>query len=302
MKHIHGAASAFCLMASQAWAVDLPGPLVSTDWLAEHQEEVLVIDVRNDDTSFLESGHIIGAIPLDFRKARGSEVEGGVTLDSMNLPPEQFSALMQAVGLDQGETVVLTHRGRGPDDVGYAAYVYWQLKYYGHDNVALLDGGTDRWIAEDREYWGEEEEPETGDFAAAEPDDAIHATTDEVKAMVDDPGQDVLDARFFSFYVGMDKRDTIAKAGHIPTATLFPFDSVFTADMTFRPAEQLAAAAGAVGLAVDRPVAAYCNTGHVSAISWFVLSELLGYQGASLYDGSMLAWAKHDLPTETALH
>ncbi|WP_299362514.1 sulfurtransferase [uncultured Paracoccus sp.] len=288
-------------MASTAWAVDLPGPLVSTDWLAEHQEEVLVLDVRNDDASFLESGHIIGAIPLDFRKARGSEDEGGVTLDSMNLPPEEFSALMQSVGLDQDEPVVLTHRGRGPDDVGYAAYVYWQLKYYGHDNVALLDGGTDRWIAEDREFWGEEEEPEPGDFVAAEADDAVHATTEDVKAMVDDPGQDVLDARFFSFYVGMDKRDTIPKAGHIPTAALFPFDGVFTADLTFRPTEQLDAAATAVGLAADRPVAAYCNTGHVSAISWFVLSELLGYQGASLYDGSMLAWAKHDLPTETAL-
>ena len=301
MKHLQATAGALCLMAGTAWAAELPGPLVSTEWLAEHQEEVLILDLRADDTSFLESGHIIGAIPLDFRKMRGTEDEGGVTLDSMNLPAEQFTALMQSVGLDQDEPVVLTHRGRGPDDVGYAAYVYWQLKYFGHDNVALLDGGTDRWIAEDREYWGEEEVAEPGNFVAAEPDDTIHATTDEVKAMVDDPGRDVLDARFFSFYVGMDRRDTIPKAGHIPTATLFPFDSMFAADLTFRPQEQLADAAGAVGLAADRPVAAYCNTGHVSAISWFVLSELLGYRDASLYDGSMLAWARHDLPTETAL-
>lgn len=301
MKHIIGIAGAFCLMAGTALAVELPGPLVSTEWLAQNQDKVLIIDVRNDDTSFRESGHIIGAIPLDFRKARGTEVEAGVTLDSMNLPPDQFSALMQAAGLDKGEAVVLTHRGRSADDVGYAAYVYWQLKFYGHDNVAILDGGTDRWIAEDREYWGEEETAEPGDFVAAKGNGAIHADTEEVKAMVDDPSRDLLDARFFSFYVGMDKRDTIPKAGHIPTATLFPFDSVFTDKLTFRPADQLAAATAAVGLAPDRPVAAYCNTGHVSAISWFVLSELLGYREASLYDGSMLAWARHDLPTETAL-
>ncbi|WP_299362670.1 rhodanese-like domain-containing protein [uncultured Paracoccus sp.] len=65
MRHVYATAGTFCLMASTAWAADLPGPLVSTDWLAEHQEEVLIIDVRNDDASFLESGHIIGAIPLD---------------------------------------------------------------------------------------------------------------------------------------------------------------------------------------------------------------------------------------------
>ncbi|MFG1352869.1 sulfurtransferase, partial [Xanthobacter autotrophicus] len=106
----------------------------------------------------------------------------------------------------------------------------------------------------------------------------------------------ILDARFFSFYVGLEKRPNIAKAGHIPGATLFPFDANFAANGTYRPKEELARAYTAVGLGPQQTVAAYCNTAHVSAISWFVLHELLGYRDVMLYDGSMLAWSKHGLP------
>lgn len=115
---------AMLMTVSPVLAVELPGPLVSTEWLAEHQDDVLVVDVRNDDTSYIESGHILGAIPLDFRRARGLQTEDGIELDSMNLSAADFTALMQSVGLDTGEPIVLTHRGRGADDVGYAAYVY----------------------------------------------------------------------------------------------------------------------------------------------------------------------------------
>ncbi|MFG1352833.1 rhodanese-like domain-containing protein, partial [Xanthobacter autotrophicus] len=137
--------------ATPAAALDLPGPLVSSEWLAAHQDEVLVLDVRNDDTSYKEGGHLIGAVPLDFRKARGTTTERGVDIADMNLPPEAFSALMRSAGVNDDTPLVLTHRGRGPDDAGYAAYVYWQLKYYGHDKVAILDGGTTKWVAENRE-------------------------------------------------------------------------------------------------------------------------------------------------------
>ncbi|MFG1352870.1 sulfurtransferase, partial [Xanthobacter autotrophicus] len=106
----------------------------------------------------------------------------------------------------------------------------------------------------------------------------------------------ILDARFFSFYVGLEKRPNIAKAGHIPGATLFPFDANFAANGTYRPKEELALAYTAVGLSPRQTVAAYCNTAHVSAISWFVMHELLGYRDVMLYDGSMLAWSKHGLP------
>jgi thiosulfate/3-mercaptopyruvate sulfurtransferase len=289
------------LTTTAALAVDLPGPLVSGEWLAQNQDEVLVVDVRSDPTSFVEGTHIIGAVQLDFKKARGTQTERGIQLSDMNVPADQFAALMRSVGLDNDEAVVLTHRGRSPDDAGYAAYVYWQLKYHGHDKVAILDGGTTKWIADGREAWADIDPVTPGNFEGRKTRPELLAATADVERMVKERSGDILDARPFSFFVGLDKRDSVAKAGHIPGATLFSFDSNFRPDGTFRAREDLAKAATAVGLSSNRPTAAYCNTGHVSAISWFVLSELLGYGNVTLYDGSMHAWAKHDLPTETKL-
>jgi thiosulfate/3-mercaptopyruvate sulfurtransferase len=282
-------------------AVDLPGPLVSTAWLAEHQDDVLILDVRNDPTSYVQGGHIIGAVQVDFKKARGTTTERGVELNDMSVPPEAFAALMRSVGLGNDKPVVLTHRGQSADDAGYAAYVYWQLKYYGHDKVAILDGGTKKWIAENRPVWGEPETVKPGNFQIRRMRPELLADTAHVEKLGRERSGDILDARLFSFFVGLEKRPTVAKAGHIPGATLFSFDANFNADGTYRSKEQLAKAAAAVGLSPSRPVAAYCNTGHVSAISWFVLHELLGYKNVTLYDGSMHAWAKHDLPVETNL-
>ncbi|MFG1281738.1 sulfurtransferase [Xanthobacter autotrophicus] len=289
------------LLATPVAAIDLPGPLVSSEWLAAHQDEVLVLDVRNDDTSYKEGGHLIGAVPLDFRKARGTTTERGEEIPDMNLPPEAFSALMRSAGMSDDTAVVLTHRGRGPDDAGYAAYVYWQLKYYGHDKVAILDGGTTKWVAENREVWGEDEAAQTGNFNAGPARREFLADTAQMEALQTRKDAGILDARFFSFYVGLEKRPNIAKAGHIPGATLFPFDANFAANGTYRPKEELARAYAAVGLGPQQAVAAYCNTAHVSAISWFVMHELLGYRDVMLYDGSMLAWSRHGLPVETQL-
>lgn len=284
-----------------ARAIELPGPLVGTEWLAENREQVLVLDVRNDPDSYRDGGHIIGAVRVDFGQLRGKAMEEGVELEGMSIAADAFEKAMQAAGLDAGEPVVITHRSRGPDDAGYATYLYWQLKYYGHDNVAILDGGTSKWIAENREVWGEEETAEPGGFKVAAPRPELLIDTAAVKRMMEEKSGDILDARSFGFFVGLDKRDNIPAAGHIPGATLFSFDANFRPDGTFRDREALARAAADVGLAPERPVAAYCNTGHVSSISWFVLHELLGYSQARLYDGSMLAWARHDLPAETKL-
>lgn len=284
-----------------AVAAELPGPLVSTAWLAANQDKVLILDVRNDPTSYKDGGHIIGAVRLDFKTLRHTVPERGVPIEDMSVSGSVFEAAMRAAGVKNGQPVVLTHRGRSPDDTGYAAYVYWQLKVNGHAQVALLDGGTTKWIAENREVWGDDDTVASGDFTIRRTRDDFTVDTTAVEDAMKTRGRDLVDARFFSFYVGLDKRPAVAKAGHIPGATLFPFDANFEPDGTFRAKEHLAAAARSVGLSPSRKIVTYCNTGHVSAISWFVLHELLGFETVALYDGSMLAWGKHGLPTETKL-
>lgn len=295
MKVVLFAASTALLatIVTDARALDLPSPLVSTQWLADNQDHVRVLDVRNDPDSFKEGGHILGAIRVDFKAMRGVAKEGDVQIDDMALRGDAFKTFMKQSGVSSGQPIIITHRSRGPDDVGYAAYLYWQLKLHGHEKVAILDGGTTKWIAEGREVWGEDESVEPGNFTAERTREELSSSTDAVKAMLEGKTADIIDSRPFEFYIGLEKRPAVPKPGHIPTAKSFPFTALLKPDGTFRETEKLAAAMQAVGLKQDRPSVAYCNTGHVAAITWFVQHELLGYQNASLYDGSMLAWTTH---------
>ncbi|WP_181337366.1 rhodanese-like domain-containing protein [Hyphomicrobium methylovorum] len=276
-----------------AFALDLPGPLVTTEWLARNQDSVRVLDVRNDPTSFKEGGHIIGSVRVDYKNLRGVMPEAGVPVDGMSVSPEAFQDVMRKAGVSVDQPIVLTHRSRGPDDVGLATYLYWQLKRYGHDNVAILDGGTTKWIAESREVWGDDDEVQPGNFVVRPERTELVTGTPAVEQTLQSKNLTLLDARLFEFFVGIEKRPNILKFGHIPGAASFPFNANLNPDLTFRNKDQLAAAMTSVGFNPNQPVITYCNTGHVASISWFVIHELLGYKSASLYDGSMLAWTKH---------
>ncbi len=288
------------LAALPAAAVELPGPLVSTAWLAEHIDAVLVLDVREDAESYEGSGHIVGAVELRFGDLRGPAPDGGLDVGEMSLTGEALAAPLRAAGLSAGMPVVLTHRGRSIEDTGYATYLFWQLRRMGHGPVALLDGGTKAWIDEGREIWGERDEADPGDFAAADPVPGMAVETPAVQGWAG-AGGDLVDARPLSWFIGLDKRPDLAVGGHIPGAAPMPYELLFMPDATFRPAEALEAAAAAMGLSRERPVAAYCNTAHVSSMTWFVLAELLGWPDVALYDGSMLAWSAHGLPVAQAL-
>ena len=293
--------AASAVLSGTAMAVEVPSPLVTTEWLAKNQDNVHVLDVRNDPTSYKEGGHLIGAIRVDFARLRETAMEEGVSIENMSVRGEAFQVLMRAAGVSTNQPVVLTHRSRNIDDVGHAAYLYWQLKLHGHDNVAILDGGTTKWIAESREVWGEDEEVEPGNFVAQPLRAALISNTNAVAAVLASKNGELLDARPFEFFVGLEKRSAVQKAGHIPGAALFPFTATLKADGTFREREALAAAMKAAGVSYAQPVTVYCNTGHTAAITWFVLRELIGYRNVSLYDGSMVAWTRHGNAVQAAV-
>lgn len=285
-----------------AIALEVPGPLVTTEWLSKNQDAVRILDVRNDPTSFKEGGHIIGSVRVDFKKIRGTMIETTRPVDGMSIGPEAFQDVMRNAGVSIDQPIVLTHRSRSPDDVGYATYLYWQLKRYGHDNVAILDGGTTKWVAESREVWGEDDDVQPGDFVANQERTELVTNTTAVEQTLQKKKPILLDARLFEFYIGLEKRPDIVLAGHIPGAVLFPFNANLNSDMTFRPKFQLAGAMISAGFGPSQPLITYCNTAHVASISWFVAHELLGYKEASLYDGSMLAWATHGREVQTSIN
>lgn len=294
-------AAALVMHSVAATALEVPSPLVTTEWLSANQDNVRVLDIRNDPESYKEGGHIIGAVRVDFKALRTTVSEDGVNIDDMSVRGSDFQALMQRSGVSADQPVVLTHRSRSPDDVGYAAYLYWQLKLHGHDNVAILDGGTSKWIAESREVWGEDETVDPGDFVAGNIRSQIVSDTKAVKTAVETKSANLVDSRLFEFYIGLEKRPAVLRAGHIPGAVSFPFNATLNFDGTFREKDKLAVAMQDAGVRPDHTVVAYCNTGHVAAISWFILHELLGYRNASLYDGSMLAWTKHGNGIQTVI-
>jgi thiosulfate/3-mercaptopyruvate sulfurtransferase len=184
---------------ARAGAVELPGPLVDTGWLADHQGEVVVLDVREDAASYLGqppppdakpdikklAGHIPGAVSVPWKQVVAKGTEEGVPLKAMVPKPEAFADLMQASGVSKDTPVVIAGRGSNANDQAHAARLYFTLKYFGHDNLALLDGGTAQWALEGRPLaYGPDEAPARGDFTVGEVREGLLADTAELESAV----------------------------------------------------------------------------------------------------------------------
>ena len=126
-------------------ADELPGPLVNGEWLVSNLEKVLVLDVRKETKTFAE-GHIPGAILVDVNLIRIERRISDKNMTRMRPDAASFEQFMRAHGVDNDSLVVLTHRGEKPGHVTGAARLYWHMKYYGFEQVALLDGGNPNWV------------------------------------------------------------------------------------------------------------------------------------------------------------
>jgi thiosulfate/3-mercaptopyruvate sulfurtransferase len=284
-------------------AVDLPGPLVDVGWLGDNlgDDNLVVIDMRPEEA--MQGGtppHIPGARVLAFDELRMEREEGGMMLTRMSLTGPAFERLMRRVGIDADDSVVVTWSGDGAEPVSNAAYLYWQLKYYGHERVALLNGGNAAWEAAGNALTARMAPLEPGNFLAGPGLDNLLATTEEVRAELEH--SELVDTRPLAFHIGLEKRDYVYDRGHIPGSDIFPF-TFYTHgnEQRFRSGEELRAIAGRLGLELGRPMIVYCNSGHSSASGWFVLNELMG-ERAALYDGSLHAWTQMDGAMTTSMH
>ncbi len=302
------------LASLSAWttslAVQVPGPLVETDWLAEYEGKVVVLDVRKDASSYLVDprgstkkpnlkklfGHIPGAISIPWKKIVAKGEEQGVELKGMLPKPEAFTQLMQASGVSKNSAVVIAGRGSVAKDQAYATRLYFTLKYFGHDNVALLNGGTAQWAKEGQRLAYTAEKPVIGDFAVVEIRKHLLANTDDVENAIGKNDVQLVDCRTEDFYLGMNyKRKFVSPEhkGHIAGAKSLPF--VLAAE-NWAPAklfsmDEIRKLAALKGVDLTLPSITYCNTGVVASLTWYVLHELEGNQQTRLYDGSMHAWS-----------
>lgn len=297
--------------APSAW----PGPLVDDQWLAQHRDQVVVLDVRADPDSFTRppeyftdprtgdtylmalGGHIPGAVLVDFASLRTNRQVDGRTVTKLIPERQAFERLMRRYGVNQGDGVVITTRGESSDDLTLGTRLYWQLKYYGHDRVAMLDGGLAGWVLNGREVSVEPVEPSPGSWRATAQRDALLASSeDTARAM--EQGVQLMDTRPLSQYLGTDKRPYVSAAGHIPGAKVYPTELMTEAGAParFLATAKLRTLVKEMGLDPQARTIAYCNSGQLASGGWFVLSELLGNQNVKLYDGSMHQWALEQRP------
>ena len=263
-----------------------PEMLVSTEWLAEHADDPgLVVAESDEDVLLYETGHIPGAVKLDWP----TEHNDPVTRDDVD--GAGFARLMSEKGISRDTTLVLY----GDRNNWWAAYALWVCTLFGHPDLRLLDGGRAKWIAEGRPLSTEVPQRPRTDYPVIERDDSeFRAFKDQVLAHLDQPMIDVRSPGEYSgelLHMPDYPQEGALRGGHIPGAKSVPWARAAADDATFRTRKELEAIyAGEAGLRPDDDVVVYCRIGERSSHTWFVLHHLLGYPRVRNYDGSWTEW------------
>ncbi|HWG13452.1 MAG TPA: sulfurtransferase [Streptosporangiaceae bacterium] len=263
-----------------------PEKLVSTEWLAAHLDDPgLVVAESDEDVLLYETGHIPGAVKLDWH----TELNDPDTRDYVD--GQGFARLMSAKGISRDTTLVLY----GDRNNWWAAYALWVTSLFGHPDVRLLDGGRAKWIEQDRPLTKDVPDRPPTDYPVIERDDSqLRAFRDQVVAHLGGPMIDVRSPGEYSgelLHMPDYPQEGAVRGGHIPGARNVPWARAAAEDGTFRGRQELEAIyGGEAGLNPGDDVIVYCRIGERSSHTWFVLTHLLGFPQVRNYDGSWTEW------------
>ena len=273
-----------------------PEVLVDTEWAAKHLKDPKVRFVEVDvDVAAYESAHIPGAIGWHWKEELETPLRRNVA------SREQIQDLLSRSGIGHDTTVVLY----GDSSNWFAAYAFWLLKYHGHSDVRLLNGGRQKWQAEGRPTSTERPTHSRAVYSGNGPDSSIRALRDFILPRVSQPGVALVDVRSPKEYKGELvapehlPQEGAQRGGHIPGAKNIVWSEAVREDGTFKSADELRALYGGQDVTPDKEVIAYCRIGERSSHTWFVLKYLLGYPHVRNYDGSWTEWGSLiDAPIE----
>jgi thiosulfate/3-mercaptopyruvate sulfurtransferase len=264
-----------------------PDVLVETEWVAQHLNDPGLRIVESDEDVLLyEVGHIPGAVKIDWHV----DLQDQLVRDYIN--KRGFEELLSSRGIANDTTVVFY----GDKNNWWACYAFWVFKLFGHEKCVVMNGGRQKWIAENRPLSKDVPNyPRTNYVAKDRDDKTIRAFRDQVMQHVA-MGNPLVDVRSPQEYTGEllhmpgYPQEGALRGGHIPGAKNIPWAKAVREDGTFKSAEELKALYEQYGITPDKDVVAYCRIGERSSHTWFVLKYLLGYPKVRNYDGSWTEW------------
>ncbi len=288
MKIMVGLLAVLLLLPAAASAKE---PFVTTDWLQANLPSVTVLDVRKVEE--YNDGHIPGAINV-FYGVWG--IKKGVLLNELP-SDDDLRDILSSAGIEPTTKVVVVSKNETMAFRTDATRVAWTLRYAGVEDVAVLSGGIEKWVAEKRPLSKDAVKPKAKPYRGKFNKQFL-ASKDYVKGALGKAL--IVDVRPPEFYKGEKKLEFVPKTGRIKGAVNLPPGLLFNADNTYKSrAEIEAIAKPVVGADLNREIIVYCDTGKVCTTWWLALSDLLGYKNVKVYDGSSMEWmADPSAPTE----
>ena len=264
-----------------------PDVLVSTDWALEHIRDNATRFVEVDvDTKQYDEGHLEGAIGWNWQTQLQDQIRRDI------LSKEQISQFLGTSGILPDTRIVLY----GDHNNWFAAYAFWLLKYYGHKDVRLINGGRKKWLAEGKPVSKDVPSFPNVVYKVSNAVSELRATRDYVAGILNKSNEGLVDVRSIDEFTGKviapaGMSETAQRGGHIPGAKNIPWSQAVNEAGTFKSADALKDLYEGKGITPRlKEVVTYCRIGERSSHSWFVLKYLLGYPDVRNYDGSWTEW------------
>ena len=266
-----------------------PEVLVDTDWVANNapNSSRKIVEVDYDPENGYRKGHIKDSILVWWKR----DINDPLTRDIIS--KKQFEVLMSKNGIKPDTELILY----GDFNNWFAAFAFWVFKYYGHENIKIMNGGRKKWELENKEYTTDEPQIQSTDYKSAPPNEGLRAYLFDIKRALDKQDSVMVDVRSPKEFSGEITAppeypmEHAQRGGHIPGANNIPWSTaVNDADGTFKSVEDLKQIYQSKGVTPDKDVICYCRIGERSSHSWFVLKYLLGYPRVRNYDGSWTEW------------
>ena len=259
-------------------------PVVSTDWLAGNANDpkIVIVDIRKVED--YKAGHIPKAVNIFYNTWAITDGK----LRNQVPPADDLADIINSAGIAADSKVVLVGNSDNPSNRANITRVAWTLKYAGFENVAILDGGWEKWTAEKKPVATDIVKPKAANFPL-KLNKNMTVTKDAVKAAI---GKElIVDAREKDFYEGKKKLEFVEKTGRIKSAVNLPVSAAYNPNGTFKSKKELAdIAAKVVGTDLNKNIIVYCDTGKLATVWAYLLTDVLGYKNVRLYDGSSEEW------------